>query len=98
MRLRLTPPAAQDVAAARDRYAEVSPALGARFEAALDSTFARLVAHPLAYPMVHRKARRAGVGGAFAAYLVFYRLEGDDLVVLAVIHGSRHPRHWKRRV
>lgn len=30
MRLRLTPLAAQDVAEARDRYAELSPALGAR--------------------------------------------------------------------
>ena len=71
MRLRLTPLAAHDVAEVRERYAEVSPALGARFEAALDSTLARLVAHPLAYPVVHRKARRAVVDGAFGAYLIF---------------------------
>jgi toxin ParE1/3/4 len=98
MRLRLTPLAAQDVAEVRERYAEVSADLGARFEAALDSTFARLVAHPFAYPVVHRQTRRAVVDGAFGAYLIFYRVDGDDLVVLAVIHGSRHPRRWKRRV
>jgi|SRR6185503_793589 len=98
MRLRLTPLAAQDVAEVRQRYAEVSADLGARFEAALDSTFARLLAHPLAYPVVRGKARRAVVGGTFGAYLVFYRLDGDDLVVLALIHGSRHPSSWKPRV
>jgi toxin ParE1/3/4 len=98
MRLRLTALAAQDVADVRKGYAEVSTDLGARFEAALDSTFARLVAHPQAYPVIHRKARRAPVDGAFGAYLIFYRVDGDDLVVLAVIHGARHPRRWKRRV
>jgi toxin ParE1/3/4 len=98
MRLRLTPLAAQDVAEARERYAEVSADLRARFEAALESTFARLVAHPRAYPMVRRKARRAVVDGAFGAYLIFYRVDGDDLVVLALIHGSRHPHRWQRRV
>jgi plasmid stabilization system protein ParE len=98
MRLRLTPLAARDVAEVRSWYDELSPALGERFEAALDSTFTRLSAYPSAYPVVRRKARRAPVDGAFAAYRVFYRVEADDLVVLAVIHGSRHPRSWRHRV
>jgi len=35
--------------------------------------------------------------GAFSAYQVFYRVERADVVVIAVIHGARHPKHWKRR-
>jgi plasmid stabilization system protein ParE len=97
MRLRLLPLAAQDVADAQSWYSAQDPALGERFEAALDDTFARLVEHPHAFPVVRRSTRRAPVGGAFSTYQVFYRVEERALVVVAVIHSARHPRHWQRR-
>jgi len=37
------------------------------------------------------------ITGPFSAYQVFYRVQSTDVVVVAVTHGSRHPRHWKRR-
>jgi len=97
MRLRLLPLAAQDVAEARSWYSAHEPALGDRFEAALDDTFARLLEHPRAFPVVRRGTRRAPVGGAFSAYQIFYCMEETTLVVVAVIHSARHPRHWQRR-
>lgn len=97
MRLRLTPLAALDVAEARDWYSEQDHQLGDRFEQALDGTFANILQHPRAFPIVRRKTRRAMMIDPFSAFQVFYRAESTDLVVVGVIHGSRHPKHWKRR-
>ena len=30
-------------------------------------------------------------------FAVFYRVEDDSILVIAVMHGSRHPRRWKER-
>ena len=97
MKLRLTAAAARDIREAREWYDQQSPGLGDRFEATVDSAFAHLLELPRAFPVVHREIRRAPLGGGFAYYHVFYRDEGDSLVVLAVIHSSRHPRVWQRR-
>lgn len=97
MRLRLLALALQDIAEARRWYSAQSSALGDRFEAALGDTFAHLLEHPRAFPVVRGSTRRAPVGGAFSAYQIYYRLEETDLVVVAVIHSARHPRHWQRR-
>ena len=97
MRLRLTALAAVDVAEAHDWYSEQGTSLGDRFEQALDETFANILEHPRAFPVVRRGTRRAMASGAFSAYQVFYRVERADVVVIAVIHGARHPKYWKRR-
>jgi plasmid stabilization system protein ParE len=73
------------------------PDLGERFAAALDVVFDHLTEQPRAFPVVHRDIRRAPVGSAFAAYQIFYRLEDELILVLAVIHTSRHPRAWRSR-
>jgi plasmid stabilization system protein ParE len=30
-------------------------------------------------------------------YSVYFRIDGEDVAVLAVMHNSRHPRHWRSR-
>lgn len=65
--------------------------------AALDVAFEHLTERPRAFPVVHRDIHRAPVGNAFAAYQIFYRLEDELILVLAVIHSSRHPRAWISR-
>jgi plasmid stabilization system protein ParE len=37
-----------------------------------------------------------GLGQRFP-FGVFYQVEEDRVVVIAVLHGSRHPRAWQRR-
>ena len=51
---------------------------------------------PLAYPIVHRDTRRA-LTSRFP-FGVFYRVESEFIVVLAIMHASRHPRRWKKRI
>lgn len=96
MRLRYRAAAQRDIQEAREWYGAVSPALEERFAGAIADTLAIGLTHPLAFPVVHRgDVRRAVVSGF--PYQIFYRLRGDSLVVIAVTHGSRHPRHWQRR-
>jgi plasmid stabilization system protein ParE len=50
---------------------------------------------PLLFAESYRGIRRVPVRRF--PYVVYYRVEGDDTVVLAVLHGRRHPREWKKR-
>ncbi|MCD5417498.1 type II toxin-antitoxin system RelE/ParE family toxin [Candidatus Bipolaricaulota bacterium] len=47
------------------------------------------------YSVLHRQTCRA-IMHRFP-FGVFYRIEGDSIVVVAVLHGSRHPKRWKER-
>jgi plasmid stabilization system protein ParE len=45
--------------------------------------------------MLHRETRRAVVRRF--PFGVFYKVEEASIVVVAVMHGSRHPKQWKQR-
>lgn len=51
---------------------------------------------PLTYPDVHRKTRRAIIRRF--PFGIYFRIEGEMVVVLAVMHASRNPHRWKSRV
>ncbi len=51
--------------------------------------------NPNIYPVVCRQTRRAIVRRF--PFGIFYRVDEGAVVVLAVMHGSRHPRRWKKR-
>jgi toxin ParE1/3/4 len=59
-------------------------------------TFRRISENPLIYPDVHRGVRRALVRRF--PYAVFYRLRGEGVQVIAVLHQARNPPSWKRRI
>ena len=64
----------------------------------LDETlcmFDTILRNPHMYSVLHRQTRRA-IMHCFP-FGVFYRIEGDSIVVIAVLHGSRHPSRWKER-
>ena len=87
--------AEQDIAEARDWYEERNSGLGRDFLSAVDATMSRVAERPLAFPEVHGPTRRA-VMRRFP-YGIYYRIVGQQIVVLAVMHGRRHPRRWRQR-
>ncbi len=92
--VRIRPEAEQDMAEAALWYEQQQRGLGQDFlDEALD-VFMRLAEMPLGYELVHRSARRALLRRF--PFAVFYTFE-EDVVILGVLHGSRHPRHWMRR-
>jgi plasmid stabilization system protein ParE len=89
------PQAEDEVISARQWYERQRPGLGARFAAAFDDTIARVGSRPSEFPVVHGQIRRA-VMRQFP-YGVYFREHGQTVVVLAVMHGRRHPSLWQSR-
>jgi len=94
MKLSYRPAAKVDIHETREWYRKQSPALEGRFAAAVADTIQSILEHPRAYQLVEPDVRRAGLN--VFPYLVYYAVENDAVVVLAVLHGKRHPDTWKR--
>lgn len=59
------------------------------------SAFRAIAQRPLQYPVVRRDTRRALMPRF--PFGIYFRVENPNIVVVAVIHGSRHPDCWQRR-
>ena len=94
-RLVLRPPAEAELLDARDWYEEQRPGLGGAFATEVDMVFARIVQAPLAYPRVQGETRCALVRRF--PYAIYFHATSDEIVVLGVIHGRRHPGRWQSR-
>jgi len=90
-----TPAAEADVEEAFAWYEAQRPGLGERFLRALDVTMASIEEHPEAYAVIHRKTRRVLLPRF--PYGVYYRVLESNLLVVACMHGKRHPRMWRSR-
>jgi plasmid stabilization system protein ParE len=60
----------------------------------VDASFAALEKFPEMFARVHANVR--GVIVSRFPYAVFYQVEGDRVVVLAVLHTARNPESWPR--
>jgi plasmid stabilization system protein ParE len=93
--LRLRPESEQDLADASVWYEEQWKGLGNQFLDEVLSVFSVISETPLMFPVVHRNIRRALIHRF--PFGVYYRVESDEIVDVAVMHGSRDPRQWKSR-
>jgi toxin ParE1/3/4 len=94
-RLVFRPEAEAELLDAQAWYEGERLGLGAIFAAAVETTVAAILGNPLGYPRVKGDTRRALVRRF--PYAVYFRPIGDEVVVLAVVHGRRHPRRWQSR-
>jgi len=85
-----------DLAGIEDWYDAQQVGLGVEFRGAIDELFGRIADNPLAYPERYRTNRRALVRRF--PYVVWYRLQKSDAVILACVHGRRNPRLARARL
>ena len=92
----ITPEAERDIADAVAWYDRNLVGLGDRFilslEVALDHIRRASEAATEVYPGVRRVVVRR------FPYGVFYRVDSDQIVVIAVYHSKRNPRGWISRI
>lgn len=92
----IDPPAEAELALARAGYDDIDPDLGSRFRAAVADAFAKIRDTPLQFSLaaedVHFYVPRR------FPYVIYYRVEGDLVAVLAVVHKRQDPDKWKRRL
>jgi len=89
------PEAEQDIDEGHDWYEKQRIGLGADFLTAIDLVFHRIRETPELYAPEYRTVRRVGLGRF--PYVVYYRIIGESVEVIAVQHGSRNPRQWRSR-
>jgi len=89
------PKAEQDLAEASAWYEEQQPGLGGRFLTQVSAALERVADNPEMYALVEEDIRACGLHRF--PYLLYYRVLGERIEVLAVLHGSRDPSAWQER-
>lgn len=84
-----------DVAATFDWYETEQAGLGREFLGELRAAYDRIAEGPLKHQELRSGIRRALVRRF--PHAVYFAIEGDMIVVLAVLHVSRDPAEWQRR-
>ncbi len=82
----------EDVERAARWYEAEREGLGARYVAAIDAALAGVQALATRYPEVHGRIRRALVKRF--PYAVFFVIDGEQIVVLAILHQAADPASW----
>lgn len=96
LEVRLRPEAEDDLFEAAVWYEPQQLGLGQRFLNAAAATISKISMFPLSHPIVYRSTRRALLRRF--PFCVFYQIDKDEIVVIAVLHGSRHPYAWRQRL
>jgi len=84
-----------DFDSASNWYDEQRAGFGAAFAARVQDVLDLIVDRPELYPRIFLDVRRAIVRRF--PYLVYYQVEVERIVVLAILHGSRDPDPWRER-
>jgi toxin ParE1/3/4 len=80
---------------AHDWYEQQRQGLSIEFMDSIGEVVQRILSNPTSFPKEYNKRRKA-LPNRFP-YLVIFELHGDVVLVVAVIHSSRHPRRWQER-
>ncbi|MGH7305594.1 MAG: type II toxin-antitoxin system RelE/ParE family toxin [Candidatus Rokuibacteriota bacterium] len=84
-----------DIAAAYQWYETERAGLGLEFLDQLSTAYDRIAEDPFKYQNLESGIRRALLRRF--PYAVYFAVESDVIVILAVLHVSRDPVEWQRR-
>jgi toxin ParE1/3/4 len=83
------------MAEAASYYEAQQADLGKRFLASVQDAINGILINPRLYPVVDLDVRRC-LTKVFP-FGVLFRIEPDEIVIVAVMHLARHPDYWKHR-
>jgi len=87
--------AQDDLESAAHWYEARRRGLGGRFLDEVLHTIGLIAENPRRYVRIHGDIRRAVIHRF--PFGLFYLIEGDAVIVIAVMHGSRDPARWQER-
>jgi plasmid stabilization system protein ParE len=93
--IRFLPEAKAEYDAAADWYEQRRRGLGLDFIRRVRSTLERIAANPQMHAPVYGDIRKARVSRF--PYVVFYREEPGEVIVISVFHTARDPSVWRSR-
>ncbi|MBI5216080.1 MAG: type II toxin-antitoxin system RelE/ParE family toxin [Ignavibacteriae bacterium] len=77
-------------------YEERSAGLGREFLRSLDICLSNIRRYPKLYPEIYRTARRALLRKF--PYALYYVIQEETIIVIAILHTSRHPKLLRKRM
>jgi plasmid stabilization system protein ParE len=95
-RLKFHPTARLELQEAFDFYESKNTGQGSHLLDEVDAVTDRIVRYPLAAPAAGRGARIIPVKDF--EYQIVYKLKGDLITIVAVMHKRRRPGYWKGRI
>lgn len=96
MRLVFHPDARIEYRQAAIYYEQQQAGLGLRFVNDIEATLEQIVTDPTRWRILDEDIRRC-LASIFP-YGVLYTIEGDYILIVAVMHLSRRPSYWKKRM
>lgn len=93
--LRLLLSAEQEMFDAACYYEMQAPGLGADFLNKIELAFQDISVAPERWPVVRDTIRRRLIRRF--PYSLLYRIDPDEIIILAVMHQKRHPSYWLPR-
>ncbi len=81
---------------AGDWFEKERTGLGLEFFVEIERVLNRIASNPEQFPILFRYTRKA-VARRFP-YCIYFRINNQHIVVLAVFHSSRNPAMWQNRV
>jgi plasmid stabilization system protein ParE len=102
MRVRFLPKARAELKEAIAWYDHKRPGVGQRFLDVVDARLDTIRRQPerferLAIQRLSQEIRRALVLQGFP-YSIVFRVEIEEIVIIAVAHAKRRPRYWRKRL
>jgi len=90
------PEVEQDVQNAYDWYQEQLYGLGEDFLLTIDASINGIVRNPLLHEKIFGQVRK--VKPKRFPFGIFYIVAKGIITITAIVHLSRHPRSWKKRI
>ena len=94
--VRFLRPAEQEMLDAARYYEAQARGLGDDFLDKIDSAVRDITEHPERWPVLHLDVRRRFIHRF--PYVLLYRVDAEEVVVLAVMHLHRNPHYWMNRL
>jgi len=88
--------AEQDLNEAAQWYEKQSEGLGFDFLDEVEKKGKTIESNPFLFEKVYKSLHRTVVERF--PFNIFYITEDNSIIVVAVIHGSRHPKKWQKRI
>jgi len=92
----LRPEAEQDIEDAAIWYDSQKKGLGSNFLDNILEAISLIAENPKLFPVLLDNTHRVIIKRF--PFAVYYLLEKNRIIIIAVLHGSRHPNRWKERI
>ncbi|MCL2647819.1 MAG: type II toxin-antitoxin system RelE/ParE family toxin [Phycisphaerales bacterium] len=89
-------PALAEMAEAAQFYESQQAGLGHRFLDAIDRAIEEIEKNPQRWPILKKQIRRRLVGRF--PYGILYRMDRQEITIVAIMHLHRRPNYWTKRI